>query len=40
MACIAGYVLALDITERDEQTRAKTKGMPWSVRPRAPLDLR
>lgn len=31
MACVAGYVLALDITERDEQTAAKIKGMPWSV---------
>ena len=31
MACVAGYALALDITERDEQTAAKTKGMPWSV---------
>jgi 2-keto-4-pentenoate hydratase/2-oxohepta-3-ene-1,7-dioic acid hydratase in catechol pathway len=31
MACVAGYVLALDITERDEQTAAKVKGMPWTV---------
>ena len=31
MACIAGYVLAIDATERDEQTAAKNKGMPWSV---------
>ena len=31
MRCVAGFVLGLDITERDEQTAAKTKGMPWSV---------
>ena len=31
MRCVAGYVLGLDITERDEQTAAKTAGMPWSV---------
>ena len=31
MRCVAGYVLALDITQRDEQTAAKNKGMPWSV---------
>ena len=31
MACVAGYVLGLDITQRDEQTAAKTKGMPWAV---------
>ena len=31
MRCVAGFVLGLDITERDEQTVAKTKGMPWSV---------
>ena len=31
MRCVAGYVLGLDITERDEQTAAKTNGMPWSV---------
>ena len=31
MECVAGYVLALDITERDEQTAAKVAGMPWSV---------
>jgi len=31
MDCIAGFVLALDITERDEQTAAKDKGMPWTV---------
>ena len=31
MACVAGYVVGLDITERDEQTASKTKGMPWSV---------
>ena len=30
-ACVAGYVLGLDITERDEQTAAKNAGMPWSV---------
>ena len=29
MACVAGYCLGLDITERDEQTAAKKKGMPW-----------
>ena len=28
---VAGYCLALDMTERDEQTAAKNKGMPWSV---------
>jgi acylpyruvate hydrolase len=27
MACVAGYALALDITQRDEQTAAKNKGM-------------
>ena len=31
MACVAGYVVAIDVTERDEQTAAKVKGMPWSV---------
>ena len=31
MECVAGYVLALDMTERDEQTAAKIKGMPWTV---------
>ena len=31
MDCVAGYVVGLDITERDEQTAAKVKGMPWSV---------
>ena len=31
MRCVAGFVLGLDITERDEQTAAKTNGMPWSV---------
>eukprot|EP00965_Chrysotila_dentata_P054880 1822091-Pleurochrysis_carterae.AAC.1 len=31
MQAIAGYVLAIDVTERDEQTAAKVKGMPWSV---------
>ena len=31
MRCVAGYVLGLDITERDEQTAAKNKGMPWAV---------
>ena len=30
MRAVAGYVLALDITERDEQTAAKIKGMPWT----------
>ena len=28
MSCVAGFVLGLDITERDEQTAAKTKGEP------------
>ena len=28
MRCVAGFVLGLDITERDEQTAAKTKGEP------------
>lgn len=31
MGAVAGYMLALDITERDEQTAAKDKGMPWTV---------
>eukprot|EP00965_Chrysotila_dentata_P054879 1822090-Pleurochrysis_carterae.AAC.1 len=31
MQAIAGYVLAIDVTERDEQTAAKLKGMPWCV---------
>jgi acylpyruvate hydrolase len=31
MRCVAGYALGLDITERDEQTAAKMKGMPWAV---------
>ena len=31
MRCVAGFVLGLDITERDEQTAAKSNGMPWSV---------
>mmetsp|Transcript_33166 Transcript_33166/g.110681 ORF Transcript_33166/g.110681 Transcript_33166/m.110681 type:complete len:328 (-) Transcript_33166:164-1147(-) len=30
-AAVAGYALALDITDRDEQTEAKRAGMPWSV---------
>lgn len=28
---VAGFALALDVTERDEQTAAKKAGMPWSV---------
>ena len=28
---VAGYCVALDMTERDEQTAAKNKGMPWTV---------
>jgi acylpyruvate hydrolase len=31
MDAVAGFVLGLDMTERDEQTAAKQKGMPWSV---------
>ena len=31
MDAIAGYVVALDITDRDGQTRAKRDGMPWTV---------
>jgi len=31
MRAVAGYVLALDITDRDAQTAAKVAGMPWSV---------
>ena len=27
MACVARYVVAIDVTERDEQTAAKVKGM-------------
>ena len=30
-AHIAGYALALDMTARDLQDRAKEKGLPWSV---------
>ena len=33
MACVAGYVVAIDVTERDEQTAAKVKGMPWVLVP-------
>ena len=28
---IAGYILALDMTARDFQEEAKTKGQPWSL---------
>ena len=28
---VAGFVVGLDITDRDEQTEAKRTGMPWSV---------
>ena len=31
MRAVAGYVLALDITDRDAQTAAKVAGMPWTV---------
>ncbi len=28
---VAGYMVAIDVTERDEQTASKNKGMPWTV---------
>ena len=31
LATVAGFVLALDVTDRDAQTEAKVKGMPWTV---------
>jgi len=30
-AAVAGYLLAIDVTDRDEQTAAKQAGMPWTV---------
>jgi len=27
---IGGYVLALDMTDREEQSRAKKSGLPWT----------
>jgi acylpyruvate hydrolase len=28
---VAGYVLALDLTARNEQTDAKKAGLPWAA---------
>jgi 2-keto-4-pentenoate hydratase/2-oxohepta-3-ene-1,7-dioic acid hydratase in catechol pathway len=30
-AYVAGYAVGLDMTLRDVQTRAKSKGLPWTV---------
>lgn len=31
MGCVGGYVLGLDITDRDRMAAAKARGMPWTV---------
>lgn len=31
IGCVAGYVLALDITDRDRMAAAKERGMPWAI---------
>lgn len=36
---VAGYVLALDMTARDQQDAAKKKGLPWSGSPPPLLAL-
>ena len=31
MSCVSGYVLALDMTARELQEKAKEKRLPWTV---------